>query len=220
MAKTNDQKTPSFSTAIDQAIESKLIELHTAMPAEIVAYDSLTSYAIVKPHFQQKYIDDNTPVSISTISGVPVLLPRTADSHLRLPIKKGDTGLLIFAERSLDKWVQNAKDVDPDDVRHHSLNDAVFIPGIFDQKTNIKGNARGDSLEIRNKTGFCEILTNGTLKIGNNKEELISLLQELVNLLASTTVVVVGGSSSGTYPLATAAQLSAIASRINSIKGA
>ena len=222
MAETGSRATPTWSKSIDEAIEAKLLELHTAMPAEIVAYDPDTAYAKIKVHFKRKYKGQDSPVSIPVISGVPVLMPRTAKAHLRLPIAKGDKGLAVFAERSMDRWVESATDQDPNDARRHALSDPIFIPGIYDQQTEITGDARADSIELRNRSGFAEILVNGKLKIGNNREELISLQKDFIDAVKGATVTVTGGSSAGTYPLspATVSALATIASRILNLKGA
>lgn len=49
---------------------------------------------------------------------------------LALPVAVGDTGLLIFSDRSLDVWLATGGIVDPGDDRRHALSDAVFVPGL------------------------------------------------------------------------------------------
>jgi hypothetical protein len=53
-----------------------------------------------------------------------------AFTDLVLPVSVGDTGLLVFADGSLDVWLARGGVVDPLDDRHHALSDAVFIPGL------------------------------------------------------------------------------------------
>jgi hypothetical protein len=53
-----------------------------------------------------------------------------AGADLVVPVEVGDTGLLVFADDSLDIWLSKGGLVDPLDDRHHALSDAVFIPGL------------------------------------------------------------------------------------------
>ena len=46
------------------------------------------------------------------------------------PTKEGDTGLAIYASRSIDSWFQNGGSQNPIEDRMHSLADAVFLSGI------------------------------------------------------------------------------------------
>ena len=222
MAEETQGQKPSLSQAIDEAIEARLVDLHTAMPAEIVSYDSATALAQVKPHFKRKFVTQASATAIPVISNVPVMMPRTKSAHVRLPISKGDTGLLVFSERSLDTWLERSMDHDPKDSRHHSLADAVFIPGLFDKTVPFQGNARVDSIELRNRSGFMEIFVNGKLRIGNNREELISLLQDLTDVLASLTVLDTHPIGGGTWSLTPASivQINQVKTRLNSLKGA
>lgn len=76
--------------------------------------------------------------AVTLVSGAPTLEPPAGSAFpsvpsgasLVLPVAKGDTGLLIFCDSSLDVWLARGGLVDPLDDRHHSLSDAVFIPGL------------------------------------------------------------------------------------------
>jgi hypothetical protein len=70
------------------------------------------------------------------VTNVPVIWPTTEDGGLEMPLEPGHTGTLIFAERSLDKWLVSGGTVSPDDPRKFNLSDAQFIPGLrpFDRE--------------------------------------------------------------------------------------
>ena len=55
--------------------------------------------------------------------------PGAGGYRITFPVAEGDTGLLLFAESSLDKWLVSGGTVDPEDDRRHDLTDAVFLPG-------------------------------------------------------------------------------------------
>ena len=65
-------------------------------------------------------------------SRVPVCFPGSGGWKVTFPISKGDTGLLIFCSRSIDRWLSEGGSVDPQDDRTHDLSDAVFVPGLTD----------------------------------------------------------------------------------------
>lgn len=179
---------PTLPSIIRQAIERRVSGIHTAMPAEIVKYDFARNLAQVKPAFTIKFVTEDVPREIPIISDVPVLIYRTSGAHVRLPIAPGDTGLLIFAERSIDRWIDGLGANDPKDGRKHDLSDAVFAPGLFPITKPMDGSSATTSVEIRNQSGFMEFSQSGRFRIGNLEEELLSLLKEIVNALQSITI--------------------------------
>lgn len=190
-----------MTKVLRDAIDAALLEVHTSMPAAIEKYDFATNLAQVKPQFKRKFRDNASPVAIPIISNVPVLHPRMGGAHLRLPVAKGDTGLLIFAERSLDRWLDGAGDHDPQDPRRHALSDAVFIPGLSPTPNKMSATADATSVELRNKAAFVELTQGSRFKIGNTTDELLQLLLDLIDQLIAATVLVSSGSSAGTWPL-------------------
>ena len=131
------ERTPSLIETLRTVIDGRLCELHTSLPAEIVSYDYAKNTAVVKPLLKRKY-KNQSPVELPTISDVPVAFPRMGEGHLRFPVNKGDTGQIIFNERSIDGWKVSGGNIDPQDPRKHSLSDAVFYPGLNPANNPIK----------------------------------------------------------------------------------
>ena len=50
---------------------------------------------------------------------------------MQFDLVPGDTVLLVFSERSIDKWAQQGGEVDPLDSRLHHLSDPVALPGLL-----------------------------------------------------------------------------------------
>lgn len=120
--------TPSLETVIQNAIDVNLAEVHTCMPARVISYDSSKQQASVQPVLKRRY-NDGGLVLLPVISNVPVVHPRANNAILHVPVKADDIVTLVFAERSLDKWLSQGGVVDPDDARRHDLSDAIAIPG-------------------------------------------------------------------------------------------
>ena len=125
-----DTQNPSLETHISRMLEQRLAELHTATPARVVKYDASKQMADVEPFIQRRYIDGSI-VALPVISNVPVVHPRTLTAIIHLPVKVGDVVLLVFTERSVDRWKSSDGKslVDPGDPRKHALSDAFAIPG-------------------------------------------------------------------------------------------
>jgi len=118
-------------TVIMEAVRYQLGEVNTAIPAVINKYDPTKQEAEVIPLIKRKY-KDGTAVDRAPITGVPVVFPAAGGGIITFPVKKGDTVLLIFSQRSIDRWVRgDGSQIDPGDNRKHDISDAIAIPGLF-----------------------------------------------------------------------------------------
>jgi hypothetical protein len=124
----------SLAQLLGDAFDARLTRLHTALPAEVVSYDPATQTAAVQPLIKEVLIDAEGETSAHTlpqISNVPVMFPRSGGWFCSFPIAKGDTVLLVFAEKSIGRWREQDKLTDPGVVSMHHLSDAMAIPGLF-----------------------------------------------------------------------------------------
>ncbi len=184
-------ETPTLAQVLRDVLESRLCDVHTALPGEIVSYSSITKLATVKPLLKRKYATGEL-VSLPNIQNVPVNHPRTKDSGIHLPIKKGDGVLIVFIERSIDKWISQGGEVSPEDPRKHSLSDAICIPGLFSQVDPITVD-EPDALTIKNKDMTIELFDDGKVKLKNKTEELVDLMSQMADKLSTTTVNTIFG---------------------------
>lgn len=194
MADTVQRKeTPSLTQVIRDMIDQQLLELHTAMPGEIVEYDYNTNLAVVQPVIKRKFKQMAQAMPLPLISNVPVFFPSTKDAYLRLPIAVGDEGQIIFQERSIDNWLENGGVIDPLDPRKFHLSDAVFYPGLRSKNNALIPKGKTNSVVIKNSKSVIEIMTSGKFKITNGKDETFDLLVQLVQaILDSKTNTLLG----------------------------
>src|SRR6266702_894931 len=102
------QRTPTLGEVIRDGIGSALESVHTAIPASVTKYDAATQKADVQPLVKMAYEDEDgnrQAVNLPVVTSCPVQFPGGAGLTIVFPIAVGDTGLLVFSEASLDKWL-------------------------------------------------------------------------------------------------------------------
>jgi hypothetical protein len=199
------QSTPTLPEVLRAVLESRLADVHTALPAKIVKYDATTRKADVQPLLKREYVDGDI-MSMPVISNVPVMFPSGGGAFLSFPVKAGDGCLLIFSERSLDRWLSqnNVGEVETADVRMHDITDAVAIVGLAPF-------AASQSLGASAADTVLNLGTGGRVAIGTQAAELLAILSQVLQALITTTA--------GGFPLSSAATLTALKQQLDSIKG-
>lgn len=130
-----------LSEALERVVESHLLDLHVAIPAVVAVYDKDQQTVECTPLLSRLVDNADGKFSEETLPKlppIPVCFPRSADFFVSFPLKKGDTGLIVFNEVSIDQWLGTeaaATDVQksPGDARRHEMNAGVFIPGIYNR---------------------------------------------------------------------------------------
>ena len=210
---------PTLAEVIQNALRAEMLEIHTMLPARVEKYDSNTQKASVSPLLKKKYIDGEI-VQLPVINDIPVQWPSGGDAFIHMPLKVGDIGMAVFAERSLDKWLSgDGGFVVPDDPRHHNLTDAVFIPGIstFSQAFPVPN---PDNLTVKNNNIVIELDPSGKIKIEGATKELLTVLDSFMGNVINAQVLIDSGSSAGQWPLdpATIAALTQDQTDLNTLK--
>lgn len=156
-------------TAADQQIQQAQLNLHTALPAKVVSFDSSKQTVTLATQIKMK-LADGKDADIPALVDVPVSFPRGGGFAVTFPLKEGDEGIAIFSERCIDGWWQNGSASAPLDFRLHDLSDAMFIPGVCSVPRVIK-NFFNDGLSMQTLDGGTYIrIKNGTILIKGNIE--------------------------------------------------
>jgi hypothetical protein len=154
---------PQLEDVIKAAVEARLIQLHTSMPGIVQSYDAQKQLATVRPALKRTY-GDGTLTELPLLIDIPVAHPRANGAHIHLPLKEGDSVMVIFSERSLENWIAQGGVVDPDDPRKHHLSDAYCYPGLYPENDPFTV-ADETSIEIVNQSSEIHIKTDGTVSI-------------------------------------------------------
>lgn len=149
-------ETPTWAEVIRLAIDSRLSDVHVALPGRIESYDAATQTADIKPLIKRvirrangEPVEEELPV----IPGTPVVFPGAGGFFLSFPVAVGDTGLVIFCERNLDRWRETGRDVNPGDQSCHPLSGATFHPGLRASSAKLAG-ADATNLAIGKDGGY------------------------------------------------------------------
>lgn len=177
-----EEAPPSLAEAIRRAISSATMELRVAMPGKVVRYDKEKQVVDVQPVFKRKY-KDGSVTDPPVIYSVPVAFPRAGDAFIALPLKPGHSVLLIFSDRSLEKWSSAGDLHEPEDTRTHDISDAVAYPGTYPGSSPVPVN-NDDDIIISNGKGEgrteMRIKPNGHFQIINKNFEFLKILDEWI----------------------------------------
>lgn len=175
---------------------SKINELNFCLPAKIVTYDFSTQKASVKPLLKKVYTDDSV-IDLPIVNNVPVMHPSSGGASITFPVKKNDQVLLVFSQRSLEEWLDNGKDIAPDDPRTFDLTDAIAIIGLrsFNNQSPAKNNddlmvSYGGSEITIKKNKDIELKTATKVKINSPESEFTGNLKVngTTTLVGTTTI--------------------------------
>ena len=174
-------ETPTLAKVIKDAIEARLVDLHTFMPGVIISYNPAKQLAQVQPSLKKK-LANGTIKALPVLNNVPVWCWQAGQASITMPTKVGDPCMIFFGERSLDNWKSQGGVSDPADTRKHHLSDAVCIPGLAAFPNSIPGDA--SKIIITNSAGKFTLDPSGKFTFTNGSNELMNLLVQTVQACA------------------------------------
>ncbi len=201
------QRTPELEDVIRLALENFQSSFHVALPGRIESYDESAQTANVKPLLKNSFVDaDGVDVveELPVINSVPIQFMRGGGFFLSFPIVKGDHVLLVFNERSIDKFqTGEGEDTDPVDTRMNNLSDAVAIPGFYPDSKAL-GDAH-PSNTVLGKDGSTQIhVADGKIELGAeasaDKASLDSKIQIELTRIASELVALTTHAATHVHP--------------------
>lgn len=218
--------TPPWSEIIKSAISAALLETHVWLPA--IVREVLTPNRVtVQPMLMRKYLNLPAPVPLPPIQDCMVIAPRGTTYGMTLPVAVGDTGIALFCERSLDVWSVAGGIVDPLDNRHHSLSDAVFVPGLypFNQPVPPPVSANPTDMVLFNGKSQMYLQKSGGFKLTNGtptSELMTILLESLTQIQAGFAALGLSTTATllGPQPLSSAAALTSISQALTKLVAA
>lgn len=203
---------PTLAEIVRLALDSRLLDLHVALPCRVVSYDAATQTVEALPLVRRAIEDTSGEVQhedLPKLPNVPVLFPRSAAFSASWPIAAGDTVLVVFCSSAIGNWRQSGDLANPGDLRRHDLSHAVAIPGIAPEGETIPTSPTAAVLEVNTPA------THVTVGAGASQfvalENLVALrLTELVTAINAATIAVGAGGAVDVGAKLTAAGWSAM----------
>ncbi len=173
---------PTWAEVISSAIESAAAGLHVSIPGEVESYDAATQTASIKPSLKRPLptLDRVEFLDLPVLPRVPIVFPRAGPFFVSFPIVKGDRVLLVFADRSLDQWVDAGREGDPLDGRTHDLSDAVAIPGLYPTSDPLADAHAANMVLGKDGGSQIHIKPNGEIHVGSENATAFAALATLV----------------------------------------
>lgn len=162
-----------LTKAIQSYIEKDREHLHTAIPAKVIRYVRDKQKADVQPLIQERYLDGKL-IDYPIIYDVPVIFPGAGGGQITFPLRVDDVVLLIFSERSIDRWVHSTSKapIDPQDTRKHDLSDAIAIPGLF--SFNTAPGSDGSDVVITFSGSTVKLKSSGNIEINPSGDVIVN----------------------------------------------
>lgn len=127
------------------------------------------------------------------IFDIPVLELGGNDLSIKFPLKKDDTGIVIFCDRDITLFKQEKKNTQPQTLRKHDLADGIFIPMKF-------GNSGSSNIVIENSNGNTKLeVTSSGINIKGNVtiDGNITVADVKTDVVSSLNTHVHGGVTTG-----------------------
>lgn len=159
---------PRLEDAINAGVNAKVRDLHTALPGTILSFDTSTQLAEIQPAIQRIYSNDRA-VDLPKIINAPVAIWRGGGFSMTYPIKEGDECLIVFSERSLDRWIEEGEGKKPMHKRTHNLSDGIAFV-CLSSKPNAVPDYSDSDLQIKSDSGNAVITlkSDGNINIKGN----------------------------------------------------
>lgn len=129
---------PTIAELIDDMISSRLLDLHTMLPAKVVSYDRATHTVearIMVNRTVGKADGSQLIEEVPPIPNVPVAWPEGGAGpagnayYLEFPLVAGNEGILVFSESAWGHFRENQGQLsEPGDLRRHALGHCSFVP--------------------------------------------------------------------------------------------
>jgi phage baseplate assembly protein gpV len=173
-------ETSDFTAGMKALLHLHALDTRKLIPAKVMQFDRVKNMATVQPMVMLVDVSDNTRIR-KAIANIPVISLGGGGFHINFPLKEGDLGWILAADRDISQFMQNLKAAPPNTFRKHTFSDGWFIPDVFRQYTI--NSADSAAMVIQSTDGATRI----------------SIGQGTVNITAPTSVTV-------TTPLATFSQ--------------
>jgi phage baseplate assembly protein gpV len=122
----------SIEGLLNQYSKNSTNAMFTSIPGRVVGTPNLAEQRVDVQILVNKVTTDNVSREHTVLLNVPLVFQGSQSSQFSFPVVSGDTVLLVFSQRSIDRFKLGGKEPHtPADFRKYSKNDAMALPGLF-----------------------------------------------------------------------------------------
>lgn len=161
---------PNLTQVLNSGLLGFEAQMHTALPAKVLKFNAGDNTVQVELMINELK-RDGASVVLPPLDDVPVQFFRGGDFVITTPIKAGDHGLCVFAERCIDGWFASASKNEPLDFRMHDYSDGFFLTGFSPRPAAVKDvDLDGVCMRTLDKGTYIK-LTSGKILIKGDIEQ-------------------------------------------------
>jgi hypothetical protein len=201
---------PALSEIVAAAGARLARSLRVSEVARVETYDAATGKISATPWIEEGDVGEDgarRSKRRQTIPNIPVAWPGGGGARITFALRPGDTVLLVYSDRSLDRWLVRGGFVDPADDRAHHDSDCVAFPTVYDFASAPA--APDDRVRIGPPSGDAAIeITDTEIRAGGSAalalHEKLEILWNHVNVMPTGTLAatpIVGTLGNGTDTL-------------------
>lgn len=119
------------------------------------------------------------------LADVPIIVISGGSANLTMPIKPGDSCLILFSDRDIDNWHTTGDIVPLGSARMHSISDGIALVGLNSIVDSIESYDT-DRAVLRNGTAMVGV-GESLIKISNDVTTLKSVINNLIDIIITLT---------------------------------
>jgi hypothetical protein len=203
-----DRITPAET--LRRVLDSRLTDLHTALPGRVRSYDVSTQTADVEPMIkrgvptggEEDAIDLET---LPVLPSVPVLFPTGGNCFVTFPLAVGDPVLIVFCERDTNHFRATGAVSDPGVPTMHGLGGAVAIPCAIGPRSAALPGVSSTDMVLGRVNGLANVtIKAAAVEVGGATDSAVldSLIQAELVKIATAFSTFVPGSGGANFPAA------------------
>lgn len=169
---------PDLLTLMELKIQDTLRSLNCHQVGTIQSFNAAKQTATVSLNI--KLTVAGSVKEYPLLVDVPVFVLGGGDRVVTIPIRKGDTCLILFNDRDMDNWFATGAPAIPSSGRLHDLSDGLALVG-FRSAANPVANYSSQDAEVRN--GQSKIAVGDLLLLKNSVTDLLTVMNAVVTAL-------------------------------------
>lgn len=189
--------TPDLSAFLDLKIRDMLSSLNCHQVGTVQSFNALKQTATVSLNMKLSVAGEIK--SYPLLVDVPVFVLGGGNRVVTIPIRNGDTCLVLFNDRDVDNWFSTGIPSVPSSGRLHDLSDGLALVG-FRSLANPVVNYSTTDVEVIN--GQSKISVGNLLLFKNATTDLLTVLNSVITALTLLDSVKVGASAAAAITLA------------------